>query len=310
MGVKKIRQNRRKSSAGTRSTIFALIMVITVLCGALFFLEWLKSIGEHSPQTAVSERYKLPSRQPYSHIELQPYTSSVSGHIIHRKKKTISTGTVAIIVDDMGSSIQEANSLMSINVPLTFSVIPGLSKAREVDRVAHERGYQVMVHIPMEPKDYPRQRLEDNGLLLSQPDAEIPQRVTSYFNQVPHAAGANNHMGSRFTEDGNKMKVVLNQIKAHGLFYIDSRTTPNSVGLSLAQAMDIDAAGRNVFLDNTKDIGAITTQLEQLASLARKKGSAIGICHPHKVTIQALAINLPRLKGEGISFVHVGDIVR
>jgi polysaccharide deacetylase 2 family uncharacterized protein YibQ len=74
--------------------------------------------------------------------------------------------------------------------------------------------------------------------------------------------------------------------------------------------MEIDSAGRNVFLDNDKDIESITSQLEQLALLARKKGSAIGICHPHKVTIQALAINLPRLKASGISFVPVGDLVR
>lgn len=199
---------------------------------------------------------------------------------------------------------------MAINVPLTFSIIPGLPKSVQVDRLATERGYQVMMHIPMEPKGYPQQRLEENGLLLSQPDEEITGRMSGYFRQVPHAAGANNHMGSRFTEDESKMKLVMNQLKAHGLFFIDSRTTPETRGMQLARAMEVDAAGRNVFLDNSQDAGAIRMQLEQLAALARKKGSAIGICHPHKSTIQVLAENLPRLQQEGITFVPAGELVR
>ncbi|MBT0666564.1 divergent polysaccharide deacetylase family protein [Geobacter pelophilus] len=313
MAVKKNRPNRRKTSTGNRP-IITLIVVAVILCAILVLLEWLKSttsrVLEQKPPIAQEERHKLPARQSYNQIELQPYTSAMPEHKPQHKKKPVSVGTVAIIVDDMGTNLQEAKALMAINVPLTFSLIPGLPKVREVDKLASERGYQVMIHIPMEPKGYPKQRLEENGILLSQTDAEIEKRLGSYFKQVPHAAGANNHMGSRFSEDDQKMRLVLNQLKARSLFFVDSRTTPDSVGLSLARSMEVYAAGRNVFLDNTQDVPAITAQLEQLAALARKKGSAIGICHPHKTTIQALAIHLPRLKKEGIIFVPAGDLVR
>jgi polysaccharide deacetylase 2 family uncharacterized protein YibQ len=309
MKTRKTPINRRKANNGNRA-IYSLFLVIILICASLFTLKWFKDTNELLTPPVADERHKLPSRKPFAHIEMQPYTSSVSEHRPHHKKKAVYPGTVAIIVDDMGSSLQEANSLMGMNIPLTFSIIPGLPKARELDKVANERGYQILIHIPMEPKGYPQQRLEENGLLLSQTDDEEMKRINAYFKQVPHASGANNHMGSRFTEDEQKMRIVLNQLKAHGLFYVDSRTTPNSVGLTLAKSMEIDSAGRNVFLDNDKDIASITSQLEQLALLARKKGSAIGICHPYKTTIQALAMNLPRLKAEGISFVPVGDLVR
>lgn len=308
---RKQRTNRRKPATGNRSRLL-LVVVLISLCGALFLLEWLKTTAEETtaPPPQVM-RHKMPARQSYVHPEFQPYTSAhVIDHKAVRRKKPVSPGTIAIVIDDMGSSIHEATSLMSIGVPLTFSIIPGLQKARDVARLAHDRGYQVMMHIPMEPQGYPAQRLEANGLLLSQGSEEIARRVNGYFTQVPYADGANNHMGSKFSEDREKMAVVLNQLKARGLFYIDSMTTPQSVGLKLARSMEVDSAGRNVFLDNEKEVQAITSQLDQLAALARKKGSAIGICHPHQITIKALSAHLPRLKKEGITFVSAGELVR
>ncbi len=314
MKPQKKRSLKRKESVGKRPLVMLLIAML-LIGGILALLEWLKS-GPEPDRTVTprqEERQTLPQREGRPHLEQQPYTSATTEpqHLRppHRKKK-VGPGTVAIIVDDMGSSLQEARALMEINVPLTFSLIPGLPKVREVADAANSRGYQVMIHIPMEPQGYPGKRLEANGLLVSQGDDEIARRMDSYVRGVPHAVGANNHMGSRFTEERQKMTVVLNQLKARSLFFVDSRTSPHSLGLSLAHTLEVDAAGRNVFLDNVQEAGAIRVQLEQLAELARKKGSAIGICHPRKSTIDALAKALPELKREGITFVPVGDLVR
>lgn len=297
--------------------VIALLLLLILLASALFVLDRLKSTVQ--PPEAPGKRQELRQALPehpvtYPHAELQPYTSSrhepVHKPRTARKKGPVIPGTVAIIVDDMGSSLQEAQALMNINVPLTFAIIPGLPRVREVAEAAHAKGYPVMLHLPMEPQGYPQQRLESNGLLLALSDDEISSRMESYIRGVPHAVGANNHMGSRFTEDTGKMRVVLNQLKARGLFFVDSRTTPRSVGLSLARQLEIDAAGRNVFLDNIQDVEAIRGQLDQLAALARKRGSAIAICHPRKTTIQALASALPAMRNEGITFVTVAELVR
>jgi polysaccharide deacetylase 2 family uncharacterized protein YibQ len=117
-------------------------------------------------------------------------------------------------------------------------------------------------------------------------------------------------MGSRFTEDRPKMLTVLNFLKGKGLFFIDSKTTPFSVGDKLAREMGVPAAARNVFLDNEEDVEAIKVQIEKLAGMAKKTGSAIGICHPHKTTLQALSATLPVLRREGITFVYASTLVR
>ena len=304
--------NNRKKPQGKRPLITLLIVTVLIVA-AFFLLEKLKrSVPPPVPERPVTvERHKMPVRKGGVAIEQKPYTSAKAPlPPVHPPKRAAGPGTVAIIVDDMGSSIREVNELMAIRLPLTFSIIPGLSKVKGVAQAAHAGGYQMMIHIPMEPRGYPRQRMEQSGLLLAQSDGEIRKRLNGFLQAVPYAKGANNHMGSRFTEERAKMETVLGFLKGKGLFFIDSRTTPRSVGNSLAREMGLETASRNVFIDNVQDVGAIREQLEQLAAMARRKGGAIGICHPHKTTIQALSAAMPELKRSGITFVYAADLVR
>ena len=166
-----------------------------------------------------------------------------------------------------------------------------------------------MLHIPMEPKGYPQRKLEKDGLLISLSDEEIARQLRRYLELVPHAVGANNHMGSRFTEDTSRMLPVMQLLKQKGLFFLDSKTTSLSVGYSLAHELGMKSASRNVFLDNVQEVGAIRAQLQLLAQVARKRGSAIAIGHPHKATIEALTQALPLLSAQGITFVKLSQVV-
>ena len=316
--------NRRKPSPGGKRPLILLLVVVALIAGIFFLLEWAKSSIPLPPPApsappAVIERQKIPPRVAGTPVIHRKYTSAVTHPApapepaiapkVKPRARVIGPGTVAIVIDDMGSSMEEARQLLAINIPLTFSVIPGLAKSRSVAETVHARGRQVMLHIPMEPKGYPQQRLEKNGLLLSESDADIERQMADYFQAVPYAVGANNHMGSSFTENREKMGVVLGVLRGKGLFFIDSKTSPASVGYAVAKKMGMRAGSRQVFLDNTQDVGAITAQLEQVAAVARKHGSAIAICHPHRATIQALAAAMPRMQREGIQFVAASELV-
>lgn len=315
-------KNGRKKTGNRRPLVFLLIIIVLIIL-AFYLLEKLRKPAPEKPaekppvsvhkEPPVSVHKEPPVTTVKPHIVQKHYTTSAKlpPPVKHPERiATLGSGTVAIIIDDMGSSMQEVQSLLAIDAPLTFSVIPGLGKGREVAEAAHAGKHEVMIHMPMEPKDYPKRRLEKNGLLMAESDEEIGKQVNEYLRTIPYAVGANNHMGSRFTEDDRKMQDVLQVLKGRGLFFIDSMTTPHSVGLKLAREMGIRTAARNVFLDNTQDVAAIKTQLEQLARVAVKRGSAIGICHPHRATIQALAEELPVLQKAGIKFVYASELVR
>jgi uncharacterized protein len=304
--------NRRIEKKGRRPFV-ALLVIVLLITGALFTLEKVKTrfAGKGDRPLAV-ERHRIPARPP----EPPPVQKLMSAAVqapadkADKKQRIAGSGTVAIVIDDMGSSLEEIRRLTAIGVPLTFAIIPGLPRVKDVAATAQGKGYQVMIHMPMEPQGYPQQRMEKNGLLLSLGEDQVRERLSQYFSAVPQAVGANNHMGSRFTEDRQKMGVVLSVLKEKGLFFIDSRTSPRSMGYSVAREMGMKAGTRDVFLDNVQEDAAIRRQLEQLAAIARKRGSAIGICHPHEATIQTLSSALPRLREQGIRFVYVSELVR
>lgn len=309
----KTKKVNRKRGPENKFRWWHAVAVILVIAAIFMLLERLKS-GFHK-ETGQE-------RQPVETGTIPPKIPAESGQRQYTTvrpaplKKTdlpvssFPVGTVAIIVDDMGSSLKEADELLSIGVPITFSIIPGLQKVKGVAAAAKASGRDVMIHIPMEPQGYPKQRLEANGLLVAYSGDELASRVEELLEAVPDAVGANNHMGSRFTESEEKMTPVLGVLKKHGLFFIDSRTTPLSKGFELSHRMGLKSAARNVFLDNQQDVAAIKQQLNSAALMARKKGGVIAICHPHPATIAALKEAVPELKKTGIRFVPAGELVR
>ena len=305
--------NRRKPSPGGRKPLVALLVVAVLIALAFLLLEYSrKSAPPEKVETGVTAPHvPLPQRA----VPVQPKISSASvpapkPHVAGTPRPGFGTGPgrVAIIIDDMGSSMQELQTLQSIKLPLTYAVIPSLPHAKRVADSAHGAGAEVMVHMPMEPEGYPQQRLESIGVLVAMDDKEIAERVGGYFRSVPHAVGANNHMGSRFTQHADKMEVVLKVLKEKGVFFVDSRTSPASVGYKTARAMGLKSGTRQVFLDNVQDEAAIGKQLAEVAAIARKKGAAIAICHPHPSTLRALKAYMPELVKSGITFVYASAL--
>jgi len=263
------------------------------------------------PQPHVTRNYSAPRKaQPLPPPVQHPKPSPLPVDTPPAGKVSGAGGQLAIIIDDMGSSMQEARSLAGIDVTLTFSIIPGLRSYREVSAFAVSQGIETMIHIPMQSKGWPQRRLEANGLLVSMDDAAVNERLEEFMRNLPKAVGANNHMGSEFTEHEDKMRAVLTALKGRGLFFVDSVTSPRTVGIRLARELDMKSARRSVFLDNEQNGAYIRGQLDQAVRLARKSGGVIAICHPHPVTIQTLKSVLPSLAKQGITLVPASQLVR
>jgi polysaccharide deacetylase 2 family uncharacterized protein YibQ len=155
-----------------------------------------------------------------------------------------------------------------------------------------------MAHLPMEPKTYPA-LTPGPGALLTSMDPETLARLTRQaLGNLPGAVGANNHMGSRFSEDSAALRPVLEVLRQQGLFFLDSVTSPRSQARDLARRMGLANGQRDVFLDHDPTTGAITQQVLRLIKLAKSQGQAIAIGHPHSTTIAVLTSMAPRLRQE------------
>ncbi|NYZ17452.1 divergent polysaccharide deacetylase family protein, partial [Azospirillum sp. RWY-5-1] len=215
---------------------------------------------------------------------------------------------VVIVIDDLGVDRKRSNRVVQLPGPLTLAWLPYARELPEQARAARARGHELLIHVPMEPSV--KADPGPNALLVTLDRPEIAKRLEQAFASFDGYVGINNHMGSRFTADRARMAPVIAELHRRGLLWLDSRTTPNSAGLTLAQEQGVPHLGRDVFLDNEQSVPAIRAELARLESVARKQGWGVAIGHPHDTTIEALASWLPDAQKRGFTLVPVSAVVR
>ena len=216
---------------------------------------------------------------------------------------------IALIVDDLGYDVGLAESLLDLRLSLNLAVLPNAPFGGAIAEAAHKKGWEVILHLPMEPENHPHVDPGSGALLTSMSEKEIRMLFEEHLKQVPGARGVNNHMGSRFTRSESKMQILLGELKRRGLFYVDSRTTNRTVAMDVARNLGVAATERSVFLDNELTHEAMAFQLQRLLSIGRHSGSAVAIAHPHRETVDFLRKSTPLLKREA-EVVHVSKLVR
>jgi hypothetical protein len=240
------------------------------------------------PAPVAGEAGREAAAPPAKEKAVPPPTTPAPRETAARAEKRI-RGRLALIMDDMGNSREALDVVLGLGQPVTVSVLPYSEHAQEIADKAHERGLEVLLHLPLESLNNHEADTDTEGMITAaMSPEEIVQSFETSLAQVPYADGVNNHMGSKFTADAELMRTLLAPIKEKGLVFVDSRTSPQTVAYAEARRMGVPAVERNVFLDADADRGRIRDRLVELFKLARKKGQALGICHPYPETLEAL----------------------
>ena len=215
---------------------------------------------------------------------------------------------VAIVIDDMGYDKKIFKKFVDLGIPLTFSILPGQRYSTGIANEARSLNYEVMLHLPMEPRN--PERNPGNGTILTHMSQdEILRQLSEDIESVPYIAGVNNHMGSLLTENQDVMNIILEDLHKRGLFFIDSRTSPRSVAYETARRMGVRSGRRDVFLDNKADIGYIKGQVDKVIRIAKQNGEATAIGHPRAGTIAAIREKIADFEREGIELVPVSEVL-
>ena len=234
---------------------------------------------------------------------------SIEENKTFNKKAENIKGKIVLIIDDFGYRNDEiSDGFLNLNVKITCAVIPGHAHSVSFSNKASEKGFEIIVHMPMENSG--NNKGEENFVLLRNLDSvTVRKRIKNAFNQIPLAIGMNNHQGSMATSDLRIMNFVAEVLKEENKFFIDSRTTSETVAEKVMQSWGVPFAHRNVFIDNDLEEEKILSQLEYLAKIAERDGYAIGIGHVKKSTLEALKIKIPDLISEGFVFENVSEII-
>jgi Uncharacterized protein conserved in bacteria len=216
---------------------------------------------------------------------------------------------VAIIIDDVGYVTAAADAMLTVPAPLTFSILPFGPYSRKYADAAKERGFEIILHLPLEPMD---SKINPGPGLIKRDwtEEQIDNQLSADLEQVPWAIGINNHEGSAGTSDDRLMGILMKEIKRRQLFFVDSMTTAKSVAEKYARLNGLPFARRHVFIDNQKDLASKEAALRELIRIALRDGQAIGIAHVRENSADAIKEMLPEFVKAGIEIVPVSELVK
>ncbi len=215
---------------------------------------------------------------------------------------------LAVIIDDLGYELASSERLFALPFHMTAAVLPNHPFSAQVAERANQRGFQVILHLPMESAAGD-EKAEASELRAGMTPQEISRTLDEMLAGVPHAAGVNNHQGSRATADAALMRSLVAALRSRHLFLVDSRTSSDSVAYNSARAAGLAAANRTIFLDDVAAPAAIAAQLALAERQARERGWALAIGHPYRATLDVLTESLPGIEARDVRLVYACEVV-
>lgn len=308
------KKKTRKSSSKKRKSNYLKTYLIKAFIGigALIILVVLAAVVVHhmilrkKPLTPVAETQAVKPLE----FEIYPKEEITPRKIIPKTAPILpeKLPKVAIIIDDLGYDKNIADKFFSLDATLTFSVLPNIPYQKKIANAAVKNGFEVMLHLPMEPDEFPKVNPGPGALLVSMSPDELIHQLNKNLDTIPFLKGVNNHMGSKMTKNSNQLYQIFSVLKKRNLFFIDSVTTADSLCKPSARLFRVPFAQRDIFLDHIQEPEFIHQQFDRLLQFAESHGEAIGIAHPYHVTFEVLNELLPELKKKAV-LVPASEVV-
>lgn len=224
------------------------------------------------------------------------------------RSQNINQPAISIIIDDMGYRLISGQRAINLPGAITYSFLPHAPHVKQLSGTAYKQNKEVMLHLPMEAEA--GKKLGPGGLMECMSEKKFAEVLQSSIRSVPHVSGFNNHMGSLLTKSPLWMKRLMQQVAAKNrLFFVDSRTTSDSVAMEVAHSEGLSSIQRDIFIDHEESKEFIQKQLRKLIRKAQRNGTALAIAHPKKVTLAELEQWLPLLESKGVKLVPVSQLI-
>lgn len=302
------RRKRRRLDKRLGTVFFTLIIVVFTIVLVMYSFYEFNVFSDNIRHNHTNSEEAV-NQSDYRHeLGLVKYNEEKEVQVKSINETSRDKGLLAIIIDDLGNNYELSMRVLDIRYPITVAILPYSYYGRLIMEEARRRGKEVILHQPMQAIN--TSRYDSVGMLyVSMTKYEIERVVRENLSIISEAVGVNNHMGSLFTQDEERMRYFLEIIREKGLYYVDSLTHPNSKGYLLAKSMGIKTIKRDIFLDNVQTKELIKENLYKSVNLANKKGYALVVAHPYEETIMVLNEELDKINSM-VNIVYVSDILK
>ncbi|MDX8366281.1 divergent polysaccharide deacetylase family protein [Cytobacillus sp. IB215665] len=237
------------------------------------------------------------------------FVGILAPHTVYGEETIIKS---AIIIDDFGGGDGGVMEFLKSDIPITVAVMPFAENSIEHAMLAHKNGFEIMVHLPMQPKKGKKSWLGPKPITIDLPVSEVKRRVTEAIESVPYAKGLNNHMGSLVVENEDIVRAIVEVVKQKDMYIVDSGTSPKSKFPEIAEELSVPILKRDIFLDDVSSVSHVSNQMLKLAEVAEEQGAGIAIGHvgvTGKVCYTGISQSMKQFKERNIEIVPVSDLI-
>ena len=293
-----------------------VISLIVISVAAIIYAVIFQPVEVKPPET-TTQQVEPPKKEKAKPAKETPATQKTKP--VKQKEKIVVSKIpkmplpikqVAIIIDDIGYDLGPVRELLKIDADITFAILPLCSHSREAAEMLHKANKETLLHLPMEPSSYPKEKPGNGALFTDMNSEELIFQLEKNLASVPYVSGVNNHMGSKLMADEDKLVIIFNNLKKKKMFFIDSRTTVKTKASAASEKVNIQMASRKVFLDNNRDYNEIYKILMDATQNSSDVSPVIIIGHPHPETIRAIKDASRVLREKGILVVPVSKLIK
>jgi len=319
--TRKKKKTSKKSSFNLKYIIYFLLLIIFSLSAFIIGIIYtqknyekelkktqntIKILQEKIKKLKSSSLEEKKENYTYIPSEILDYKKSHNTTVILPPKTTKQPAIqknkkpkLVIIIDDVSFKGQ-VKRIKEIPYKITPSFFPPTK--RHPNTVIYAKEFpHYMVHVPMQAIHFPKP--EPKTLNTDDSYQTILNRIKEVKKEFPKAKFINNHTGSTFTANKEAMLKLFKALKTENLGFVDSKTTPDSKAKAAQKIYNIPLYSRNIFLDNEENSDYIRNQLKKAVKIAKRRGYAIAIGHPHKVTLETLKNSTDLLKNIDVIYI-------
>ena len=302
---KKPKKKKAKSTSLKRDLliIVGLLLFFSLFLYAYFMVQ---DNGTKTPQVQTKKHLKTPKKVSKPVVKKKKEERLVEEH-----RKVTQTSlkhtkpSLVIIIDDVHTRAQ-LSAIQALHMKVTPSIFPPYKLSPNSHRLAQGLKHY-MIHLPMESNNQ-QLNTQYKTLKVSFSNKKIENRIKELRLLFPTARYINNHTGSVFTSDYAAMHLAYKVMKKNGFVFVDSMTINSSKVEEIAYAAGDLYLSRDIFIDNKHTVPAIHAQLKKAVQIAKRKGYAIAIGHPHTITIQALSSAKELLKD--VELLYIDELTK
>jgi len=299
-----------------------ILLIVVSIAALIYIMQWKERPVDVGPPERDAKQERLrPAISPKAERDRPPSVMPQVGKTspgrerdkaLLAKVEKMPLRRVAIIIDDIGNDLGPVRELLKIDTGITFAILPLCGHTRDAADLIYRAHREILLHLPMEPASYPREKPGNGALFTDMNAGELLSQLDKDLASVPHISGVNNHMGSKFMGDEEKLKIIFGRLRKENLFFIDSRTAADSKAAVASEKVGLPLASRRIFLDNSRNYKEIYKILIEAAENAGSDDVTpiIIIGHPYPETIRAIKDASSIFQAKGVVVVPVSKLVK